>query len=230
MWKLVSGLPTVSLLTHLRLDAALYDPAPPRQPYQKGRTPLKGQRRPTLEQVLADPQTKWRKLGVDDWCGEGPRAVEVCSQRAVWYHPGKPPVEIRWVLIRDLREEFEPQALLSTNLKHTPRQILTWFIRRWRLEVTFEEARAHLGIEPQRQWNDLAIARTRPVLFGLFSLVTLMAHALIKTEAQPVRQAAWYQKEQPTFADAMAMVRCCLWSSCHFSMSVKCRKNSALVI
>lgn len=217
--KQVSGLPTVSLITRLRLDAALYDPALPRQPQQQGRPRLKGQRRPTLAQVLADPQTVWMKLEIKDWYGAGKRAVEVCSATAVWYHTGKDPVEIRWVLIRDPRAEFEPQALLSTKLTHTPLQILTWFIRRWRLEVTFEEARAHLGIETQRQWNDLAIARTTPVLLGLFSLVTLLAQVLIKTETRPVRQAAWYSKERPTFSDAIAMVRRCLWSSCHFQTS-----------
>jgi len=68
--------------------------------------------------------------------------------------------------------------------------ILTWFIRRWRLEVTFEESKAHLGIETQRQWNDLAIARTTPSLYGLFSVVTLMADALIQSETTVVRQAA----------------------------------------
>jgi hypothetical protein len=109
--------------------------------------------------------------------------------------------------------------LLSTNLAHTPLQILNWFVRRWRMEVTFEEARAHLGIETQRQWNDLAIARTTPVLFGLFSMVALMANQLIKTEVKPVRTAAWYEKQTPTFADAIAIVRRWLWSSCHFLTS-----------
>jgi hypothetical protein len=89
------------------------------------------------------------------------------------------------------------------------------------MEVTFEEARAHVGIETQRQWNDLAIARTTPVLFGLFSLITLMADRLIKSEVKPVRTAAWYAKQKPTFADAIAMVRRCLWSSCHFSTSTR---------
>lgn len=91
-----------------------------RRPHQRGRTPHKGKRRPTPEQVLANPKTKWTKLEIEDWYGEGKREVEIHSQTAVWYHPGKPPVEIRWVLIRDPREEFEPQALLSTNLEHTP--------------------------------------------------------------------------------------------------------------
>ena len=123
------------------------------------------------------------------------------------------------MLVRDPLAEFEPQALLSTQCSHTPQQILSWFVRRWRTEVTFEEARAHLGVETQRQWNDLAIARTTPILLGLFSLVTLMADGLLKDQALPVRTAAWYAKEQPTFADAIAIVRRCLWSSCHFSMS-----------
>ena len=87
------------------------------------------------------------------------------------------------------------------------------------MDLPFEVARAHLGIETQRQWNDLAIARTTLALFGLFSMVALMANRLIKTEVKPVRTAAWYEKQMPTFADAIAIVRRCLWSSCHFSTS-----------
>jgi len=117
-------------------------------------------------------------------------------------------------LIRDPLGEFEPQALVSTNLEHTAIQILSWFVRRWRMEVTFEESRAHVGIESQRQWSDLAIARTTPVLFGLYSMVTLMADQLIESETNPVRAAAWYNKQTPTFSDAIAIVRRCLWKNC----------------
>ena len=126
---------------------------------------------------------------------------------------------MRWVLVRDPQSKHDPQAILSTHVGHTPLQILTWFVRRWRMEVTFEEARAHMGLETQRQWSDLAIARTTPVLLGLFSLVTLMADRLGIRQTIPVRLAAWYTKELPTFADAIALVRRCLWSSCHFSTS-----------
>ena len=62
-------------------------------------------------------------------------------------------------------------------------QILTWFVRRWTVEVTFEEARAHLGMETQRQWNDRAIARSTPALLSLYSIVTLVAHLLIEKGA-----------------------------------------------
>ncbi len=128
-------------------------------------------------------------------------------------------MEIRWVLIRDPHGEFEPQALLATKLEHPPQQILAWFVRRWTMEVTLEEARAPLGIETQRQWNEWAIARTTPAVFGLYSVVTLMAQALLKAEARVGRTAAWYAKAQPTFSDAIAVVRRELWSHCHFSLS-----------
>jgi hypothetical protein len=87
------------------------------------------------------------------------------------------------------------------------------------MEVTFEEARAHLGLETQRQWNDQAIGRTTPALFGLYSLVALMAHALHEAEPCVVRTAAWYAKAHPTFSDALAVVRRELWSVSHFAMS-----------
>ena len=114
--------------------------------------------------------------------------------------------------------KFDAQALLCTHQASPPVQILEWFVRRWRMEVTFQEVRAHLGVETQRQWSDKAIARTTPTLFGLFSLVTLLAHYLKDQQQFPVRQAAWYTKTLPTFADAVAIVRQSLWPST-FSMS-----------
>jgi len=215
----VARLSRVSLITRLRLDAALSDPPPPRAPGQRGRPRRKGKRRPTLEAVLADEKTQWSKLTMDDWYGEGPREVDVATDTAVWYHAGKPPVVIRWVLIRDPQERCKPQALLSTNLEHTAEQMLTWFVRRWTMEVTCEEARAHLGMETQRQWNDRAIARATPALLSLYSIMTLTAHLLIEQGATCVRSTAWYGKTRPTFSDAIALVRRQLWDHIHFSTS-----------
>jgi hypothetical protein len=217
--KQVSTLPNASLITRLRLDAALYDAAPERKVGQNGRPRLKGKRRRTLAALLLDATTEWTRVKVENWYGKGEREIEICSEVAVWYHCGKLPVEIRWVLIRDVKGEFQAQALLSTNADHLPEEILAWFMRRWQMEVTFEESRAHLGIETQRQWNDLAIGRSTPALLGLFSVVTLLADSLQKETKQWLRTAAWYSKKQPTFADAIALVRGCLWNNCHFSIS-----------
>ena len=210
----------VTVITRLRLDAALYEPAPPRRPRQNGRPRLKGARLPTLATVLKDAQTAWTQHTVAGWYGGTARAVEVASGVAVWYHTGLPPVPVRWVLVRDPLEEFKPQALLSTNLESEPVEMLEWFVRRWQVEVTFEEARAHLGMETQRQWSEKAIGRTTPAVLALFSIVTLLAHQH-DCEKQPllVRQAAWYVKRLPTFADALATVRQQLWRGVGFHTS-----------
>jgi hypothetical protein len=200
----------VTMITRLRLDAALYDPAPPRKPGAKGRPRLKGQRQPTLAARLTDPLTVWQRCQVG-WYGGGNREVELASGAAVWYHGGLPVVPIRWVLIRDPLGQFEPQALLSTDLAVTPAQIVAWFVLRWQVEVTFEESRRHLGVETQRQWSDLAILRTTPALLGLFSLVTLLVHRLLSDKELPTRSAAWYQKATPSFSDALAFLRLQLW-------------------
>jgi ABC-type uncharacterized transport system permease subunit len=106
-------------------------------------------------------------------------------------------VPLRWVLVRDPLGKFAPQALLCTDLAVAPAQILAWFVMRWQVEVTLQEARAHLGLETQHQWSDLAIARTTPALLGLFSVVTLLAHKLGAETGLPVRQASWYRKTSP---------------------------------
>ena len=211
----------VTVVTRLRLDAALYAPAPPRRPGQIGRPRLKGPRQPTLAAVAADPRTVWAELTVAHWYGAGPRRVEIASATAVWYHSGLPLVPLRWVLIRDPYGNFATQALLCTDLGVAPDQILAWFVQRWQLEVTFEEARRHLGLETQRQWSEAAIRRTTPVLLGLFSLVTLLAHRQLQGPCSLVRQAAWYHKRYPTFADALALVRREVWRHQAFNTSAR---------
>lgn len=199
----------VTGVTRLRLDAALDDPAPVRTG-RPGRPPLKGARQATLAQRLVDATTTWQTVTVP-WYGGQPATVELASATAVWYHGGKPPVTLRWVLLRDPLDQFEPQALLATDPTARAIDIVAWVVRRWQLEVTFHEVRAHLGVETQRQWSDRAIARTTPALFALFSVVTLCARELLHGEALPVRQAVWYAKPMPTFVDTLALVRRQLW-------------------
>jgi hypothetical protein len=202
----------ITFVTRLRLDAALYEPAPPRRPSQRGRPRLKGERLPNLSVVAQDPATVWKPTTIANWYGSGERMVEVASETAVWYSTGLFAVPLRWVLVRDLQGEFKTQALLCTDLNADPQKIVCWFVMRWQLEVTFQEVRRHLGFETQRQWSEMAIRRTTPALLGLFSLVTLFAHARMRQAAGAFRQAPWYHKSHPTFADALALVRKELWA------------------
>jgi hypothetical protein len=211
----------VCVVTRLRLDANLFSPAPSRRRGQRGRPRLKGRRLPKLSAVLASKQTIWRPVIVSQWYHEQNRKLLTATGTAVWYNAGKPPVPIRWVLVRDPSGQHEPAAFLSTDLDATPATILGWFVLRWRVETTFQEVRAHLGVETQRQWSDLAILRTTPVLLGLFSLITVWADALARDNAAALRAnaAAWYRKQEPTFSDAIAAVRRVLWAPPDFSTS-----------
>jgi DDE superfamily endonuclease/Archaeal putative transposase ISC1217 len=215
-------LPTsVHVVTRLRLDAALYESAPQRHPKQMGRPRKVGKRLPTLKSWLEDPQLNWQTLVIDHWYGGRTCQLHVISQTGVWYHTGLPAVPIRWVLVKDPKGKLEPQAFLSTDLNASPEQILRWFRQRWQVEVTFEEVRAHLGVESQRQWSDLAILRSTPALLALFSIVVLLADQLQSTFACSLPHAAWYRKQLPTFSDALAWVRKRLWQVQSFHLSGK---------
>jgi DDE superfamily endonuclease len=209
----------VTVVTRFRLDAALYEPAPFRPPGTNGRPRKKGKRLATLRHLLHHKTTRWQRWTVPGWYGEGDRLIEVCSRTAVWYHTGLPPVPIRWVLIRDPLQRFDPQALLCTDLTQSPLTIVSWFVRRWQVEVTFQEVRKSLGVETQRQWTQQAIARTTPCLLALFSLVTLLADRLVRRGSLPLPQDVWYRKARPTFADALAAVRQQYWTHAGFHIS-----------
>ena len=209
----------VSVVTRLRLDARLFVPAAPREAGTIGRPRRNGERLPTLTQRLLDPQTTWRTLIVQSWYGETERCVKVTTGVAVWSHPGQPIVPLRWLLVRDPLSLFKPQAFLCTDQGASPNDILSWFVRRWTIEVTFAEVRRHLGVETQRQWSDRAIARTTPVLLGLYALVTLWTDDLHRSQALVVRSAKWYRKTSLTFADAIAAVRRQIWADAAFTTS-----------
>jgi hypothetical protein len=218
-----SGLPCpVFLVSRLRLDAALYDPPPPPVPGKRGRKPKKGERQPCLAEVAQAPSTVWSSMEMT-WYDGVKRTIEFVSAVSLWYTPGQDPVAIRRVLtrVRDKKGKVRTEAFFSTDLEAKPEKILHWFILRWNVEVTFEELRTHLGCETQRQWSEPAIQRTTPVLFALFSLVTLMALEIIKTTPLPIRSFAWYHKSEATFSDVIALVRRTLWTSRFFTNSQK---------
>ena len=209
----------VCVVTRLRLDARLFAPSAPRQPGTRGRPRRTWERLPTLAQRLADPMTPWSTHVIPDWYGRGERPVELATGCAVWSHPGRPVLPLRWLVVRDPAGGFRPQAFLSTDPDVLPADMLAWFIHRWSIELTFAEVRRHLGVEMQRQWTDRAIARTTPMLLALFSFVTLFADEIHRAKTIVMRSARWYGKEAITFSDALATVRRQLWTDQTFAMS-----------
>lgn len=209
----------VTVITQVRMDSGLYALAPPRVPGRPGRPRIKGERLPSLQQRLHDPATKWQRIHLRTWYGRARKTLELISFEAVWYKAGKPAITGRFVLVRDPDGKLEPRALLCTDRSLRPVRILSYFVRRWQMEVTFAEVRRHLGVETQRQWSRLAIERTTPVLLGLFSVVAILAEQLHRTARLTPRQAAWYSKPALTFSDAIAAVRRQLWAHVVISSS-----------
>jgi hypothetical protein len=200
----------VVMVSRLRWDAALYHPPAPQPPGKRGRKPTKGPRQRSLQGWAERSDTPWETVEVD-WYGGQRKPLWIFSHTALWYTPGLPPVDIRYVLVADPEGKLRMEAFFCTNLQATPVEILQWVVMRWSVEVTFEEARAHLGVETQRQWSDRAIARTTPILLGVFSLVTVLALQWRQDGQIPVPVTAWYHKAEPTFADCLALVRQHLW-------------------
>jgi hypothetical protein len=196
----------VRLIAPLRLVARLFAPPPPRRPGTIGRPRLVGRRLPKLAAALADPKTVWRALTLR-WYNGSERTLEFAIGTALWYHNGKTPLPIRWVLSQDPKGALEPRCCSSTRPENDAEAILAEVIKRWPIEVPFAEARAHLGVETPRHWSDRAIARETPCLFGLSSLVALIGRALHQEHPLAIRTSAWYPKPQATFSDVLAAVR-----------------------
>jgi hypothetical protein len=213
------------VITRLRLDACLFDP--PSEYKGRGRYPKKGARQPSLKARITDPATVWKRAvqaSRTSWRSGG--WIEYASGTALWYHGGKQPLpsaadasrhidalraSIRWVLVRYPDKRHDTEAFLCTDTQMGPVDVLDCYNRRWSMETTSEEARAHLGVETQRQSSDPAIFRTTPLLFGLYSLVTLYVQQNAERLALSPRRAAWYPKPAATFADALARLRQHVW-------------------
>ena len=208
----------VCLVSRLRLDACLYDFPPPEKLGKRGRKPKKGKKQTSLFERIKDESTQWLPISIV-WYDGIKRALEINFGISLWYTPGQDPVPIKWVVVRDPKGDLRTEAFFATDLNATLEQILKWFIRRWNIEVTFEELRAHLGFETQRQWSDLAIARTTPALFGMFSVVVLVALELLKSKTLTILTCAWYKKSDATFSDVIALVRRHIWHARNYTIS-----------
>jgi hypothetical protein len=217
----------IKLVSRLRLDAGLYafpDAAPKSK---RGPKPKKGVRLPSLATLFSALTSVWCHASVA-WYGGSQKTIGYRSGVALWYTPGQDPVPVRWMLVR-YADKDERTGKISVKAAAffcsdthdaavTPEQILAWFVGRWNIEVTFEEIRAHLGFETQRHWSRRAIGRATPCLFGLFSLVVLMAHRLHPTKL-PLATCGWYRKEEASFSDVLGAVRAHLWGAMNYTNS-----------
>jgi len=209
---------SVTLISKLRLDSRLFD-FPGEQPSgKKGPKPQKGKRIPKLKDLVNDQAKDWQSATVN-WYGQKNKLIRYLTGVNLWHTPGEKPVVVRWVLVIDPEGIFRSEAFFCTDIQLSPIKIVEYYVLRWNVDVTFQESRRHLGVETQRQWSDKAIERTTPVLFGLYSIVCLIAVRLSKSEELIPQSTSWYQKQEVTFSDVLTYVRRHIWEG-KYSKSV----------
>ena len=193
----------ITLLSRMRLDARNFE-----FPDPKGRKKLVGKRLTTFKKMLEDPHLSWHTIETI-WYGGIKKKIETLEGSCLWYGYGIRPVPIKWVLTRDSNNKETATVIFSTDINHTLLEIIEGFIARWQIEVTFEEARRHLGMETQRQWSDNSIDRITPSILASYSIINLMALECqgSNEEEIPIQTSAWYKKTHVTFSDILAYVR-----------------------
>jgi len=196
----------VTLISRLRLDSALYEFTSSSSTKKRGRQAAKGSKAKTLAELAKNPQLDWQQLEVS-WYKHEKKTVKILTGTNLWHTSGYKPVAVRWVIVQDMTSN-KAEAFFSTNLKLSAEKIVEYYVLRWNIECTFQEVRAHLGVETQRQWSNKAINRSTPALMGLFSLVCLMAHKLTEGQPLPVNSTAWHDKAKfATFSDVIIYVK-----------------------
>src|SRR5438067_9426571 len=161
--------PNVHVVSRLRLDAALWAPAPKRRPGQKGRPRRRGARLPTPQQIAARSR-HWQALPVSIYG----RTVttQVRTVRALWYAALRAqPVQI--VLVRDPTGKRRDEAFFCTDPLAEARFILEAYARLWTLEVTFHGAKQFLGFAAPQCQTPRAVQRTAPFGLLVYDLVLL---------------------------------------------------------
>jgi hypothetical protein len=200
----------IGLITRLKMNAGLYDFPPIDEPGKRGRKKTKGAKLFNFKEMIEMPDLGWKEIIVEGY-GKKKKVLKYISSVSLWGVDGFHPVPIKWVLAVDPEGELDPLPLMSTDLDISPEKIIALYIQRWNLEVTYEEVREHLGVETQRQWSDKAIARTTPILMGLYTIVCLICNRLQEERPIEVAQTAWHEKKDATFSDLLKTVRKILW-------------------
>jgi hypothetical protein len=197
----------IELVSRMRLDARTFE-FPEKIVGKKGRNKLVGKRMPTFKKMLEDPTLSWKTYELP-WYSGIKKQMEIITGTCLWYGYGIRPVPIKWVLIRDPEGKNPSAVLFSTNVDSSVEEIVSKFVGRWQVEVTFEESRRHLGMETQRQWSDNAIDRITPCILASYSLINLIALELIRVDQEnvPIQATSWYKKKHVTFSDVLAYVR-----------------------
>jgi hypothetical protein len=193
----------VDLISRVASNAALYQPAPPRRPDQKGASRKKGDRLPGMAEWAADA-TPWEELEFDQY---GLHAkLKVKTIRALYYKAGKDRL-LTIVLARDTVGGRPDQMFYCTRTDWDARTILSHYAARRSVEVMHFNAKQMMGLEDPSNRTQRAVERTAPFGLALYGLTLVWFH-LEGHRSLSYPERRWYPgKEEPSYADILAALR-----------------------
>ena len=196
--------PNCTLVSRFKMDARLHEE--PGEYTGFGRPRIIGKRLPNPLQMMSAEDVNWDMVEVD-WYGGKQRNFMLLSDTGLWYRCSQGATWVRWVVVRDPNGKRKDEIFFTTDRTLSPAGIVECYVRRWSIEVTFEETRRHLGIETLRNRSQNAVLRSVPMLFALFSLIVTW-FALFKNEnGDYINRTPWYEKKHITFSDMMKAAR-----------------------
>jgi hypothetical protein len=201
--------PGISLIGRLKFNARLFHLPKKKAAGRPGRQSGIGKRILSMTKRVDDKRIRWRDLTVQGWYGrQGAKRLRVTSGVSIWDRNKGVRCKVRWLLVKDPDGDMAPALYASNDTQLADDEMIQHIVHRWGAEVTFHDGGRHPGMETQRQWSDLAIERTTPVLLALKSIVCLLGERLYDKQAQiKINRTAWYGKEHLTFSDGLAAVR-----------------------
>jgi hypothetical protein len=194
----------IDLISRVASNAALYEPAPPPRPKQKGAPRKKGPRLPSMAEWAADGTKPYEVLEFDQY---GLHAtLQVKTMSALYYKAGKDRLLVI-VLVRDTEGGRPDQMFYCTRLDWDARTILSHYAARWSVEVMHQNAKQMMGLEDPANRTPKAVERTAPVGLALYGLTLIWfngeGHRSLSFPDRP-----WYPgKEEPSYADILGALR-----------------------
>ena len=178
----------------------IHEMAPPRQPGQRGRTRVRGERLDTPDEML-DAQGLRR---VDLHFHENSHyKVRLAEQEGCLFKAPKRKVKV--VAVEHLRGGRGREAFYSTESSAEAEQIPRWFSWQWPIEVTFHDSKQHLGLGEAENRKPKAVRRTVPTGLLLYSLIVLWHEGIRQKPALRLRK--WTGKDHASFAEMVAALR-----------------------
>jgi hypothetical protein len=181
-------------------NVRMHQVPPARSAGQVGRPRLRGERLPTPQELLQAPGLRRLKLKL---YAAGTYRVRLAEQTGRFYKaPGR---DVKVVALEHLGGGRGIEVFYTTQTESPAETVLEQYSWRWPIEVTFHDAKQHLGIEEPQNRTTLAARRTAPTGFLLYSLVVWWHESVRSEPAKSLR--SWPHKRSPSFADMLAALR-----------------------